>query len=219
MRFDLVIRVAATAWLVVVAWQDWRKGESSNWLSVLPLLGVVGWRVIGSIISWAGDGWNPAVADGLAIGLGLLAVVVSDRIALSVIPGVAGVALAFAAGSAGGQVAIVSWLVVLGMAHLGIMGGLDAKVLWVLVSVFDSLWLVASIGVGVLAIGSVMLLIRHGLGGLALIHVRAQDLLRLRLPERQSLAEQTAARGIAAVPILAAGALVYLWPLWIFGVS
>jgi Flp pilus assembly protein protease CpaA len=219
MRFEIGIRFAVTAWLVVVAWQDWRKGEASNWLSVLPLLVVVGWRVIESIITWAGDGWDSAVVNGLAIGLGLLAVVVSDHVALSVIPGVAGVALAFAAGSVGGQVAIVSWLVVLGMAHLGIMGGLDAKVLWVLVSVFDSLWLVASIGAGVLVIGSVMLLIRHGLGGLALIHVRAQDLLRLRLPERQSLAEETAARGIAAVPLLAAGALVYLWPLWIFGVS
>jgi hypothetical protein len=219
MRFELVIRFAVTAWLVVAAWQDWRKGEASNWLSVLPLLGVVGWRVIESIIGWAGDGWDSAVADGLAIGLGLLAVVMSDHIALSVIPGAAGVALAFAAGSVGGQVAIVSWLVVLAMAHVGIVGGLDAKVLWVLFSLFDSLWLVASIGAGVLVIGSVMLLIRHGLGGLALIHVCAQDLLRLRLPDRQSLTEQTAARGIAAVPLFAAGALVYLWPLWMFGVS
>lgn len=218
MLSDVPLRAAVTVWLLVVAWQDWRSREVSHWASTLPLIGVVLVRAIHGAWQWATAGWSALVADGLVLALGFAAVLLSDWILVALVPGVAGLALAFGQGSEVGQVGLVTWLVVLALAKLSIVGGGDAKVMWLLVSLFPSPWLVACVAGSVVLLGLAMIVRRYGVMGLLLVRMRAGDLMRLRIPSAEELTQEAAARGVPVIPMLALGGLAYAWPLWLAGV-
>lgn len=74
MNAEMALQATVTAWLGACAWQDWRKREVSNWLTLPPILAAVLLRLTGmgqgtnqemlAVILLLGVAWLARVAGG-----------------------------------------------------------------------------------------------------------------------------------------------------------
>jgi Flp pilus assembly protein protease CpaA len=208
MPFSVPLQVAVTAWLVALAWIDFRTRRLPHWGTTLPLVGVAGYHAIRVIATWVSGVTNAsAIADGISVGLAFLAVLLSDRW-WALLPGAGALGLALAQGSASGQALVVTWLVALALARANVLGAGDAKLAMVLVGLFPDprlAWLLlASAGV----VSGLYLLVRHGPAAVLLVWQATRDLLRLRLP-----AEEDLDRGQPMAVAVTLAGVVYVWLL------
>lgn len=201
----LAIRLSMSVWLISLSVCDVRRRQLPHALTTLPLLIVGGLAAIRGLSAEAGQGWND-----VALGLALAAVLLSDALILASLPAAAALGVVFVLGSAPGQVTVVAWLVALALALAGVWGAGDAKIVMILLAVFPDVRLA-----GALVCASVV-------GGLGVIGWRlrgatpyyllalARDALRFRFPARTGAAGQFY---LPLAPVLAGGALVYVWGL------
>jgi hypothetical protein len=214
MLCDILVRAVATGWLIAVGYQDVRRREVSNWLTLLPLLALVCFRLGSAVVRLASSGaWSPAVADDIAVAAAFLAVVLSDRWWTFLPPAAGAVALA---GTPAGQLIVVAWLLALGLAKAGIVGEADGKVVMALLALFPALPLVLCLLTASLLVSLAVLVKRMGAATPVLLRAVVKDGLAGGFPAR------TGASGVALIPltpVLALGAAVYLWPLWLMEVG
>lgn len=221
MAYEVAVRLAVTAWLAWVSWEDIRRRRLSHWATTVLVVAVglvaLGMGIIGLVVgaAWPFSLLRGNALDDLALGLALIAVVLSDSPA-ALIPAAGGVGLAFWRGTVAGQTATVAWLLALALAKAGIIGAGDAKVGMVLTALFpDPLMGWCLLGACGLA-GAVVLARRMGWAAPFLVREVVRDGLAGNFPAR------TGEKGVAVIPltpVLAAGAVVYLWPLWLLGVT
>ncbi|WP_347245500.1 hypothetical protein [Thermogutta sp.] len=212
MVFEIVVRVIATAWLVVLSVLDVRRHRLPHPLTTIPLI-VIGLLAMGCMLVNLRDGWSQFVADPLALVLAFVAILASDTL-LALIPAAGALATAFCCGTSAGQIAATGWLVALALAKSGIMGAGDSKVTMLLLALSPDVRLVICLGLAVVVIGGALLTWRVGWATPWLILSVVRDGLAGRFPSRTG--EKGVLR-VPLVPILAAGALVYLWLVWRVG--
>lgn len=187
----LPARLALSAWLCVLAAQDVRRGEVSNWLTVPPLLAVALVR--------------PLLPGGWPVALALALILVAAQWPRLALPALAGLTLClWWAIPAGLEATVGVWALCFILWRLGVIGGADAKVVMTLTGLFPDgrlAWLLLAAwflwSVGFLAVrlrGRAPRSLLHAAGGLA------------RLP----VEEETGTRG-PLLPAVALGGLVYLW--------
>ena len=148
--------------------------------------------------------------DDCALCLAFLSVLLSDH-RLALVPAVAGLAVTFAGGSGQGQAAVTGWLVSLGLAKAGIVGEGDAKVVMVLLALCPDPSLAVCLLITAGLTGLVVLLRRARRATLVVLAETLRAGLKGRFPVR---AGERAVAVIPLTPVLAVGALAYLWPLW-----
>jgi len=209
-RFDVL---GVTLWLVVLVIQDVRHRLLSHWLTTVPLIGMVVIAVATAMINWLEGGWSPFVADPVALILAFVAVLASDTWA-ALVPAVNALVLAWWQGTPAGQVAVTGWLVALALAKAGIWGEGDAKVLMILFALYPDVRLAIAITTAIIVVGLVMLVRRLGGAFPFLLLITLRDGLAGRFPSR------TGEAGVVVtglMPTIAAGALVYVWGLYLLG--
>jgi hypothetical protein len=216
MTFESVLRLAATAWMVVVAYQDVRKREISNWLTVLPLVIAVVYRVMTAAVALVSSGtWMPPVADGCVVLLAFVAIMLSDRWLTFIPAALTTGMLAWVAGTPTSYLTVIAWFLMLGAAKAGILGEADAKMVMALLAFFPAPALAVCL-LGACGLVSFAVLIRKmGLATPILLRLVVRDALRGQFPART---EDAGVAVIPLAPVLAAGALVYLWILPLLGV-
>lgn len=187
------LTIAATIWLGVMAWQDARKKEVSNWLTIPPVLIVAGWW------AWQGE-WLV-----LILLLALIAVTeVMDRLKLSpmvayaVIPAVVGAMGYWATPRI--VVVLVSWSVIWMGWMANLFGEADAKVLMALIGLWPDWWMVGFL-IGGHVLWSIYHLIRRYRSGALQVAV-ANAVAR---PTEEDLE----AHGVPTIPAYAAAGLGY----------
>jgi hypothetical protein len=201
MPFELA-RIGVTLWLIALAVLDVRRRELPHALTTLPLLIVVAVLSVRAFTpTAAGNG------DAAAVLLAFVAVLVSDTW-LAVLPAFAAIGAAAVLGTDAGRVTVVAWLLALAAAQGGIMGAGDAKVIMLLLIAYPDVRL----GVALLAVTGVvglalMAFLARGATGLWLLSI-AQDLLAFKPPARTG---EIGRLNLPLVPLLAGGALIYLW--------
>jgi len=212
MGFSLIARVLVSAWLIYLAIVDVRRSSLPHWATTIPVL------IIGGAAAVVGVGelifptvlrapldWG--VYDALALGLAFLAILLSDT-AAALVPGTAAVALAAALGSAQGRTAVFGWLVSLAMSRAGVFGAGDAKVIMILLALYPDPRLAGILLAACGVVGTVLLVRKVGGAAPLLVQRVVKDGLAGSLPAR------TGEEGVIAIPltpVLAAGALIYLW--------
>jgi hypothetical protein len=185
MLCDILVRAVVMAWLVAVGYQDVRRRQVSNWLTVPPLLGLVCFHLGSAVVRLASlRAWSPAVADGIAIAAAFLAIALSDRWWTFVPPAAGAVALAGLAGTSAGQLVVVAWLLALGLARAGIVGEADGKVVMVLVALFPDLPLALCLLAASLLVSLAVLVRRVGAATPVLLRAVVKDGLAGRFPAR-----------------------------------
>lgn len=216
MTSELVLRLAATAWMVVAAYSDIRKREVSNWLTVLPLVAAVAYRVVIAAIALVSSGtWMPTVVDGVVVLIAFFAIVLSDRWLTFLPPALGASLLAWLAGTQASLLIVIAWFLMLGAAKAGILGEADAKVVMALLVFFPDLALAVCLLAACGLVAFAVLIRKMGLATPILLRLVARDAIKGRFPAR------TGNSGVAViplVPVLAAGALVYFWLLPLLGV-
>jgi hypothetical protein len=209
MPSSVLLQVAVTAWLVALAWIDFRTLRLPHWGTTLPLVGVAGYHAVRAIVTWvSGVTDASAIADGISVGLAFLAVLLSDR-RWALLPGAGALGLAFFQGSMAGQALVITWLVALALAKANVLGAGDAKLAMALVGLFPDprlAWLLlASAGV----VSGLYLLVRHGPAAVLLVWQATRDLVRLRLPVEEDLD-----RGQPMAVAVTLAGVVYVWLLF-----
>lgn len=212
----MTLQLAATVWVIAVAYQDIRKREISNWLTVLPLVMAVVYQAVLAVITRVTAGtWTPAVADGGVVLLAFVAVLLSDHwLTFAPAAAVTGL-LAWLAGSLASHLVAIGWLLMLGAAKAGILGEADAKVVMTLLAFFPDLPLAVCLLVACGLVSFTVLVRKMGLATPVLLAYVIRDGLKGRFPA------QTGNSGVAVIPlapVLAVGTLVYLWLLPLLGV-
>jgi hypothetical protein len=219
MHFSILARLGVTAWLSVMAWQDVKRRRLPHWGTTIPLAALACYHAGWGVGRWLAAGWTPAIADGLAAGLAFLAVLLSDSWWAS-LPAAGALALAFAQGATAGQTIAVAWLVALALAKAGIVGEGDAKVAMVSFALYPDPLLGACLLGACLLAGGIALARRLGRAAPVLVRLTLRDGLAGRFPARTG---DTGVLVVPLAPVLAVGALVYLWlvlsfvegPLWL----
>ncbi len=192
-------RLGVTLWLIGLAVLDVRRRELPHALTTLPLLVVMTGMTVRAFTT--GDG------DAAALVLVFIVVLLSDSW-LAVLPALAALGAALLLGTSAGRVTVVAWLLVLAAAQGGIMGAGDAKVIMLLLIAYPD----ARLGVALLAVTggvglALMAFLARGATGLWLLSI-AEDLLAFKPPARTGEIGQL---NLPLVPLLAGGALIYLW--------
>jgi hypothetical protein len=212
MLCDILVRAVITAWLVAVGCQDVRRREVSNWLTLPPLVGMTCFHLGSAVVKLASSrAWSPATADGIAVAVAFLAVLLSDHWWAFLPPAAGAVALA---GTPAGQLMVLAWFLALGLSKAGIVGEADGKVVMALLALFPDLPLAVCLLAASLLASLAVLARRVGAATPLLLRAVVQDGLAGRFPAR------TGAPGVALIPltpVLALGAIAYLWPLWLLG--
>lgn len=210
---DTALRVMVTVWLVVMSALDLRRRELPHRGTTVPLL-VLGLAAVASATSaLTGLDVEPLVGsrrDDCALCLAFLSVLLSDH-RLALVPAAAGLTVTFAGGSGQGQAAVTGWLVSLGLAKAGIVGEGDAKVVMVLLALCPDPSLAVCLLITAGLTGLVVLLRRARRATLVVLAETLRAGLKGRFPVR---AGERAVAVIPLTPVLAVGALAYLWPLW-----
>ncbi len=192
-------RIGVTLWLIALAVLDVRRRELPHALTTLPLLLVAVALMLHAFTTRDGD----AAAVVLAFG----AVLLSDSW-LAVLPAFAALGAAVVIGTDAGRVTVVAWLLALAAAQGGMLGAGDAKVIMLLLVAYPDvrlgLTLLAVTGVVGLAL---MAYLARGATPLWLLSI-AQDLLAFKPPARTG---ESGRLNLPLVPLLAGGALIYLW--------
>ena len=181
-------------WLGWAAWQDIRRKEVSNWLTIPPLLGVSLWWL------WCGE-WRV-----LALLVALIAIVEAmDHyhifpLTAAILAVAAGAGLTFMAPAQTRLIAIV-WSALWAIWITRLAGGADIKIVMALVGLYPDWRLVALLGAAYVTWNVYHLVRRHGKRAVevALTHV-------IRAPTREELA----AYGVPTVPAFAAAGWMYL---------
>ncbi len=206
MPFDLS-RILITLWLITLSVLDVRRRQLPHTLTTLPLIvlgGLISIRAVASIFGLAGAGqdWNNA-----AILLAFAAILLSDTW-LAVWPALAAVGSALLFGTSIGQVIVITWLLTLGMCKAGILGEGDAKVIMILVALYPDarLGVVLVVTLALVGIGLMLVQLRAATS-LWLLSI-ARDLLAFKVPARTG---ETGVLNVPLAPLLATGALIYLW--------
>ena len=208
MPFD-VSRILVTLWLITLSVFDVRRRQLPHTLTTSPLLvigGLISIRAVASIFGLAvpGQDW-----DNAAILLAFAAILLSDTW-LAVWPALAAVGSAFLFGTSIGQVIVITWLLVLGMSKAGILGEGDAKVIMILLALYPDARLGAVLLVTLALVGIGLMLVQmRAATSLWLLSI-ARDLLAFKVPARTG---ETSVLNMPLVPLLATGALIYLWSL------
>ena len=208
MPFD-VSRILVTLWLITLSVFDMRRRQLPHTLTTSPLIvigGLISIRAIASIFGLAvpGQDW-----DNAAILLAFAAILLSDTW-LAVWPALATVGSVFLFGTSIGQVIVITWLLVLGMSKAGILGEGDAKVIMILLALYPDarLGVVLVVTLALVGIGLMLVQLRAATS-LWLLSI-ARDLLAFKVPARTG---ETGVLNMPLVPLLATGALIYLWGL------
>ncbi|MBN1937192.1 MAG: hypothetical protein JW934_21210 [Anaerolineae bacterium] len=186
-------------WLLVVAWQDARKGMVSNWLTVPPLF-------LSAFLWLARGAWQ----IGLLLALLLLVGELLDRLGLTAAAGVGPMAMfaAFLAAGAPQEVSLilVAWFCAWAAWTLHLIGGADAKVLMALVAFVPDRRLIA-LTLGAQVIWSIFHLLRR-YRGQALRVALASVLSR---PTEADLV----ASGVPLLPAYAAAGVIFAAWRWV----
>ena len=208
MPFDLS-RISITLWLITLSVLDVRRRQLPHTLTTLPLIvigGLISIRAVASIFGLAvpGQDW-----DNAAILLAFAAILLSDTW-LAIWPALAAVGSVFLFGTSIGQVIVITWLLVLGMSKAGILGEGDAKVIMILLALYPDarLGVVLVVTLALVGIGLMLVQLRAATS-LWLLSI-ARDLLAFKVPARTG---ETGVLNMPLVPLLATGALIYLWGL------
>jgi hypothetical protein len=200
-------RLGLSLWLIGLAVIDVRRRQLPHALTTVPLLGVGGLaiaRTIGSIVGLTlpNLGW-----DDTALAMAFAAVLLSDT-SLAILPAFAALAVAFVLGTPPGRVAVIAWLFGLALATAGILGEGDAKVVMILLAVCPD----ARLGLTLLAtcasVGLVLMVWQLRTATPLWLVALAQDALQLKFPARTG---ETARLNVPLMPVLAVGAMIYLW--------
>jgi hypothetical protein len=205
--------VAVTIWLVILVVQDVRHRRLSHWLTTVPLVVIAIVALGTAVFNWLAEGWSPFVADPVALVLAFIAVLVSDTWA-ALVPAVSALALAWWQGTPAGQVAVTCWLIALALAKAGAWGAGDAKVLMILLALYPDVRLAIAVAAAILLIGLAMLVRRLGPAFPFLLLMTLRDGLAGRFPARTG---ETGVVVTGLMPVIAAGALVYVWGLYLLG--
>lgn len=204
---DIALRLVVSAWLVFASVADVRRRELSHRLSTLPLIvTVVAWGIAG-VVHVRSSGWNGAVWDSVAIILAFGTVAASDSW-WALLPGVASVGIAFWLGTEKGLTVSGVWLLWLGLAKAGIVGAGDSKVMMVLIALFPDWLLAVIVAALIVAVGSALLLQRVGPASVFVVLGDVRHLLAGQVPARTG---EQGILHIPLVPLLAAGAGLYMW--------
>lgn len=192
-------RIGVTLWLIALAVLDVRRRELPHRLTTLPLLLVVAVLTVRAFTTKDGD----AAVVVLVFGVVLL----SDSW-LAVLPAFAALGASVVIGTDAGRVTVAAWLLALAAAQAGIMGAGDAKVIMLLLVAYPD----ARLGLALLAVTGVvglalMAFLARGATGLWLLSI-AQDLIAFKPPARTG---EIGRLNLPLVPLLAGGALIYLW--------
>jgi len=208
MPFDLS-RISITLWLITLSVLDVRRRQLPHTLTTLPLIvigGLISIRAVASIFGLAvpGQDW-----DNAAILLAFATILLSDTW-LAIWPALAAVGSVFLFGTSIGQVIVITWLLVLGMSKAGILGEGDAKVIMILLALYPDarLGVVLVVTLALVGIGLMLVQLRAATS-LWLLSI-ARDLLAFKVPARTG---ETGVLNMPLVPLLATGALIYLWGL------
>jgi hypothetical protein len=201
-----------TIWLVILVVQDVRHRRLSHWLTTVPLV-VIAIALGTAVFNWLAEGWSPFVADPVALVLAFIAVLVSDTWA-ALVPAVSALALAWWQGTPAGQVAVTCWLIALALAKAGAWGAGDAKVLMILLALYPDIRLAIAVAAAIIVLGLAMLVRRLGPAFPFLLLMTLRDGLAGRFPARTG---ETGVVVTGLMPVIAAGALVYVWGLYLLG--
>lgn len=210
MTFSLIERLIVSAWVVFLGVVDARRRTLPHWATTAPVV------LIGAAALTAGTGkvlfpatlpglWN--AYDVLALGLAFVAVLLSDGV-IALAPAAAAAALALTLGSAQGQTAVFGWLTALALSRAGVFGAGDAKVVMILLALYPDPRLAGILLAACAVVGTVLLVRKAGAATPLLVRNVVRDGLAGSLPAR------TGEKGVVVIPltpVLAAGALVYLW--------
>lgn len=146
---SVLLVVSTLCWLVLVAYQDARKGMVSNWLTIPPLF-------LSAFLWLARGTWS----IGLLLAILLIVGEVLDRLRLPATLGIgpAGMMAAFLAAGASQDVRLILtvWVCAWAAWTLHLVGGADAKVLMVLVALFPD-----PVLAGLLVVAQVSLSVYH----------------------------------------------------------
>ena len=122
MIWNVLIRLALSAWLIYIAIIDWRTLEVPNWATVPPLLLATLWRVLFG-------GWP--------IGLALALVLAGAQWPWALAPALGGLGLCLGlAVPMGLDVTVGVWILCFILWQLGVIGGADAKAVMTLSALF-----------------------------------------------------------------------------------
>jgi hypothetical protein len=209
-RFDVL---GVTLWLVILVIQDVRHRRLSHWLTTVPLVGMAIIALGTAVANWLAGGWSRFVADPVALVLAFIAVLASDTWA-ALVPAVNALVLAWWQGTPAGQVAVTGWLVALALAKAGIWGEGDAKVLMILLALYPDIRLAIAVAAAIIVLGLAMLVRRLGPAFPFLLLMTFRDGLAGRFPARTG---ETGVVVTGLMPVIAAGALVYVWGLYLLG--
>ena len=182
----IAARLALSAWLVYLAVMDLRKGEVTNWATVLPLLVLTLWRTL------IGD-WP--------LGLALALVLTGAQWPAFAVPAVP-LLVVCSWLDAELAVAITVWSFMYTLWQAGILGGADAKAVMALMALFPDgrlAWLLLLCWAGV---SVVYLLRRHGPRALSALPGAAKGLAGRRMPQGDRC---------PALPAVALAGLLYVW--------
>lgn len=201
-----VLRVAVSVWLLILSVLDIRRRRLPHLLTTVPVVALGVGAVVRTVLAWAGGG---NIADPLTLALAFVAVLASDTWA-ALVPAAGALSVTLQWGSVAGQIATAGWLVALALAKAGVVGAGDSKVAMVLLALFPDLRLVVSMVVAIIAVGGALLVRRMGLATPLLILSVVRDGLAGRFPSRTG---ESGVVRIPLVPVMAVGALAYLWML------
>lgn len=185
---DIILRAVISAWLIVIAIQDIRRGEVSNWLTIPPLLAAVAWRAIQGqwiilllfgLILFISE-WPVAWPLGIAVVVGIWPEIVRQGL----------------------EPTMAVWLILSVLWTLDVLGGADVKAAMTLTAVFpDSrlAWLM------MLCWWSVSLIVFVRRYGRSAPRVLLATFASFRLCSSQG------GHRAPALPSLALAGLVFLW--------
>jgi hypothetical protein len=202
-------RLGLSLWLIRLAVIDVRRRQLPHSLTTVPLLGLGGLAVLGSLLSLNGLTVTGQSWDDAALALALVAVMLSDT-PLGILPGFAALGVAVVLGTPVGQTIVIAWLLVLLLSVAGILGAGDAKVVMILLAVCPD----ARLGLTLLAtcagVGLILMVWQLRAATPLWLVTLARDALQFRFPARTG---EVGRLNLPLIPLLTAGALLYLWGL------
>ncbi len=188
---EVVTITLALAWLGIVAWQDLRTRQVSNWLTIPPLLLAVAWQLI----------HHHALPAILLIVMLLLDGIIGHRL---VRVGLFTLVCAAAAILTADVVLPVVWATAYMAVCLNLAGGADAKIAMTLITRFPDGRL-AGLMLGAICAGSILWWMAHQRSRQA-APIRWRRVVMLDLPTQQELE----AHGAPLVDVLAAAFVAWL---------
>jgi len=184
---NVILYFLISAWLVIIAVLDIRRGEVSNWLTIPPLLIATLWQA-------AHGGWAILILFVLVLFISEWPVAWPLGIAavIGIWPEIARQGL---------ETAAVVWIVVLILWVLDVLGGADVKAAMTLAALFPDSRLAWLMVICWWALSMVLFLKRYGRSALRVFAATAVSLSRAKAEGHRA----------PALPALSIAGLVFLW--------